>query len=56
MYVSKHKHKDDSGAFGNVLKRLGNVRMRLERFGSVWGRLAGKLVSIIPYSMVCYGM
>ena len=51
-YVSNHRHNIISEMFGNVLGAFGgvwlerleadwNVLMRLERFGSVWERLAG---------------
>ena len=52
-YLGKHRHNIISREFGDVLGMFGgvllerlestwNVRMRLERLGSVWERKAGK--------------
>jgi len=51
-YVGKHRHNIISGEFGNIFGTFGGVWlerlestwkvcMRLERFGSVWERVAG---------------
>ena len=57
--ISKHRQKINLGTFGSVLERLeafgkrsNAIKALLERIGA-FGRL-GKLVSIIPYSMVWY--
>ena len=64
MYVRSISHKENLGTFGSVLDRLEACGKRLNAFRALWERMGafgrlGRLVSIIPYGMVCmvwYGM
>ena len=60
-YVCKHKQKDILGTFGSALERLEAFGKYLNAFRAFLERMGafGRLVSIIPYGIVCmvwYGM
>ena len=52
--ISKHRQKEQLGAFGSVLERLAAFGKRWNAFRAFWERMGafdslGRLVNIIPY-------